>query len=262
MKIRIVLIAAAMVAIAFILQNALAKGSQKGGTSILHWMEKTQMISSGIESNVAGSITAKQNQQGNANNQRLTISLSDLEGNATYQLLATIGTDTNPVVAADLPADANGNVLINYIKKANGKGNAGGVALPDVLNPISDIRSLEIVNSSTQTVLSADLTSPDALQYLVKRSLTNDGTEPGAAAALRIHATQRMIQFKLLATGLTPSGSYFLAINDALETNVMSDASGKLQFIQLPAGSPDILDIQSLAILNASSNSVLHTTLP
>ena len=257
-----VLIATAMIAASLGLHIALAKGSHKGGTSVLHWMERCTMISSGEESNAAGSIIAKRNQQGNADNQRLTISLSHLESDAMYQLLATIGTNTYPVVAADLSTDAKGHILIKYVRKNTGKGNAGGVALPDVLNPISDIRSLEIVNSSTQTVLSADLTSPDRFQYLVKSWLTNDGVEPNATAALRIHATQRKDKFRLLASGLTPSASYFLAVNDVVETNVISDASGSLQFKELPAGSPDILDIQSLAILNASSNSVLSTTLP
>jgi hypothetical protein len=251
-----------LITTSLVLQYAVAKAGQKVGTSILHWMEKCQMISSGLESDATGQITAKRNQQGNADNQRLAIRLSHLEGNATYQLLATIGIVTNPVVVADLPADAKGNVQISYVKKHTGKGKAGGVALPDVLNPIRNIRSLEIANSSTQAVLTADLTSPDKFQYLVKSWLTNDGVEPTATAALRIHATQSKVQFRLLASGLTPNGSYFLAVNDVLETNVMADATGSLQFKQLPAGSPDILDIQSPAILNASSNSVLSTTLP
>jgi hypothetical protein len=245
-----------------LLQNTMAKAGAKGGTSILHWMVTTKMVASGVESGVRGSVNANQNKQGNADNQRLTIAAAGLQSNATYLLVAVTVADTNPVVVADFPTNAKGVGLVKYVYKNNGKGNAGGTSLPVVLNPISDIQGLGIANGSTQTVLSADLTDPDKLQYLVSRSLTNDGIESGAAASLRIKATQKSVQFRLLASGLLATSGYFLAVNDVLDTNVTTDAAGNLSFNALPAGTPDVLDIHTLAILNSSSNSVLSTTLP
>ena len=135
--------------------------------------------------------------------------------------------------------------------------------LPDALNPINKILSLAVADVNTQSVMSADLTNPDSLQYLVKRGMHNDGVENSAAAGLRIHATKNFVQFGLRASGLTPSASYFLAINNAQPyTDLTTDTSGNASVNALPVGAPDILDITNLAILNSSSNSVLSTTLP
>jgi hypothetical protein len=54
----------------------------------------------------------------------------------------------------------------------------------------------------------------------------------------------------------------FLSVNDTIVTNGTANAHGGLEFDSLPTSAPDILDIESLVIENASSNSVLSTTLP
>src|SRR5262249_30177250 len=125
-----------------------------------------------------------------------------------------------------------------------------------------DILTLAIANSATQTVLSVDLTAPDHLQYLIKRCLDNDAVEASAVASLRIHASESFTQFRLEASGLTSNTTYFLSINDTIETSGMTDSLGGLKFDPLPSGAPAALDIDSLAIQNSSSNNVLNTTLP
>ena len=232
------------------------------GTSILHLMEQTKMAGSGVESNAVGSITLKQNEQGHANNQRLTVSTDGLQANTAYQLFASLRSDTNLTEVATFTTDAHGDVKLKYVKKNNGNGNAGGTALPGALDPISDILSLAVVNSTTQTVLSADLTAPDHLQYLIKRCLDNDHVEVGASASLRIHATQHFEQFRLLASGLTSNSTYFLSVNDTIVSGARANANGELKFDSLPSSAPDVLDIDSLALQDSSSNNVLSTTLP
>jgi len=244
------------------LREVIAKKVNCHGTSILHLMERTAMAGSDAESNAVGSVTLKQNKQGNANNQRLTIAASSLQSDTTYQLFASLRSDTNLTEVATFTTDAHGDVKVKYVKKNNGNGNAGGTALPDALNPISDILSLAVVNSATQTVLSADLTAPDHLQYLIKRCLSNDHVEVGAVASLRIHATQNSEQFRLLASGLTSNATYFLSVNDTIVSDTQADAKGALEIKSLPSSAPDILDIDSLALQNSSSNNVLSTTLP
>jgi len=247
----------------FALQGVAAKKvkGKRNGTAILHFMVKANMVGAGVESNAVGSLSAKQNKQGNANNQRLNIALGGLQGDTAYGLFASLRTDTNLTEVGTLTTDANGDALVKFVKKNNGKGNAGGVALPDALNPLANILALAIVNAQTQTVLSVDLTQPDQLQYLVKRCLDNDQVEPDAAAALRIKATQSFVQFRLLASGLVTNATYFLNINDTILDSRQSDSNGDLEFDGLP-GAPDVLDIDSIAVQNSSSNNVLSTTLP
>jgi hypothetical protein len=244
------------------LREVIAKKVNCHGTSILHLMEQTTMADSDVESNAVGSITLKQNKQGHANNQRLTISADSLQNGTTYQLFASLRSDTNLTEVVAFTTDSHGHVKLKYVKKNNGHGNAGGTALPDALNPISDILSLAVVNSATQTVLSADLTAPDHLEYLIKRCLSNDAVEATAKASLRIHATLDFLQFRLLASGLMSNATYFLSVNDTIVSNALADAKGELEFDSLPSSAPDVLDIDSLALQNSSSNNVLSTTLP
>jgi hypothetical protein len=255
-------IAVVVVFSALLLQSvALAK---KGGTSILHFMVRTTMVATNVEPSATGSIDAKLNQQGHADNQRLTIAVGHLDGNTTYQLWALLGDDTNLTEIADFETDANGDALLRYshVGSSHGHGHGPGDPLPAALDPLSNIRELVVQNSSTQEVLNADLTSPSRTQYLVKRTMTNDGIELGATASLRIHASQKFVQFRIDASGLTTTSTYFLAINNDIASELTSDSHGRLRVNALPGGSPDILDIHELAILNSSSNSVLSTLLP
>jgi hypothetical protein len=240
--------AAALSAALLLTQHAMAK---RDGTSILHWMLHATMTGTGT-----GNVDAKRNQQGAADNQRLAIHASGLAADTAYQLIA------NGSTVIDFTSDSAGNADFNYVKLNHGKGSPGGDPLPDALNPISSIRSLEISVGGTQTVLSADLTAPDSQQYLVKRSLTNDGADSDAAASLRIKSNGSDNQLRIRASGLDATSTYSLAINGGIADTLTSDSNGGLTITAWPAGSPGALDVTSLAILNSESNSVLSTTLP
>jgi hypothetical protein len=231
--------------------HALAK---KGGTSILHLMLRASMTGDG-----SGSVELKRNQQGGADNQRLQITLADLAADTTYQLLAVTATGTN---ALEFTTDSAGGASWTFVKKNRGKAHPGGDLLPAELDPVTNLRRLEISLGGTQTVLSADLTMPDAFQYLVKRPMTNDGLDTDAAASLRIKSNGVQDQLRIRASGLDATGTYFLAINGDIADTLTSDAAGKLNVTAWPAGSPHVLDVTALAIWDAASNSVLSTTLP
>jgi len=131
------------------------------------------------------------------------------------------------------------------------------------LDPLNNIRELAVAYVSAQVVLRADLTASARQTHdLIKRKLSNDGTEPNAEAALGIKATEKKSQFRLLAGGLNPATDYIFAINGDVVSTSASDANGNLAIVELPVGTPDILDIHQLAIWNSISNSVLSTTLP
>ena len=254
MKIRTITAITLSVAAGLLTQQALAK---KGGTSILHFMLRATMTGTGT-----GNVEAKRNQQGGADNQRLEITVANLAAGTTYELLASTTDDTNLVAVGEFTTDSAGSAVLDYVKKIHGKASPGGDLLPAGLDPISKLRSLEISVGGTQTVLSADITTPDTLQYLIKRAMTKDGVDTDAAASLRIKSNGSSDQLRIRASGLDSTNTYFLAINGAVADTLASDADGRLDVTAWPAGSPDALDVTSLAIWNSESNSVLSTTLP
>jgi hypothetical protein len=241
-------------ALMFLHHNAVAK---PGGTSILHFNFVTAMANTGVDANAGGSVNGKLNRQGNANNQRLQMSLVNLDPNTTYQLAAFIGDDTNSTSVTEFTTDSNGAFTVTYVKKAQGKASAGGQPLPEALNPLENVRELDILNGNAETVLRADLTDPDKLQYLVKRLMDNAGVVPAAAGSLHIKATTTSTKFLLRASGLTPGTDYVLTINgNAAQTNT-TDSAGNLNLKILPGGSPNILDIHALALTDTAGNLVL-----
>ena len=66
------------------------------------------------------------------------------------------------------------------------------------------------------------------------------------------------VQFQLKASGLTPSTNYRLVVNDTIGLPALSGSTGKLTVTNLPAGSPEVLEIQSVALAdNTGTNAVL-----
>jgi hypothetical protein len=102
------------------------------------------------------------------------------------------------------------------------------------------------------------LSSPDKLQYLIKRDLSTNTVE----ASLRIKATTSKTQFKLLASGLNATTDYFLVLNGAIVQKNSTDAKGRLLINSLLENPGDILDLRSVAVWDSTSNSVLSTTSP
>jgi hypothetical protein len=239
-------------------QHALAKKGEKGGTSILHLTVTVPMTGSENDPDASGSVKADYKEQGGAEKQSLAIHVDHLDANTNYVLLVTTTSNTTTTEVAQLTTDANGTIDKHYSHKGQGKGHSHGESLPAGLDPVSDLRTLEISIGGTQTVLSADMTAPTKLQYLVKRNLENGD----ASASLRIKSNGSQDQLRITAAGLDASSTYFLAINGDIASEVASDDNGKLTITSLPGGSPSILDITGLAILNGASNSVLSTTLP
>ena len=228
----------------------------QGGTDILHYAVTKTMANDGVESNAVGSVQAHQNKQGHADNQQLNISVSGLTANGSYALLANGGTNLSDGVS--FTTDTNGGAKLQYRSQGNGHGlGHGKSALPAALDPLSAISQLDVFNTSTQAVLTADMTMPDQLQYLIKRNLSTSTVD----ASLRIHATTAQTQFDLKASGLNATNDYLLVVNGAVVETNTADSNGKLDINSLPI-SGSILSVSSLQLWDASSNVVLTTTLP
>jgi hypothetical protein len=237
---------------------SLLANAHAGGTDILHYAVTKAMANGGVESNAVGSVQAHQNKQGHADNQQLNISVSGLTANGSYALLAN--GDTNLSDGVSFTTDTNGNATLQYRSQGNGHGQGlghGKSQLPAALDPVSAITELDVFNTSTQAVLTADMTMPDQLQYLIKRNLSTSTVD----ASLRIHATTAQTQFDLKASGLTATNNYLLVVNGSVVETNAADSNGKLNINSLPV-SGSILSVNSLQLLDASSNVVLTTTLP
>jgi hypothetical protein len=257
-KFRILLTGSIIVAAATLAANP-PSSIHKRGTDILHYFVRKAMFNTGVDSSAAASVNARQNQQGNANNQTLDITVKGLDTNTTYGLLALLDSDTNLTRIADFSTDAKGRASLLYRHLGNGHGlGRGKLPLPDALNPVSLVRELAIFNANTQAVLTADMTAPDKLEYLIKRDLSTNSV----VASLQIKANQKHTQFKLQASGLNPANNYLLVLNSGLPQAYTTDAKGRL-LIKSPMETPtDILDLRSVALWDSASNSVLSATLP
>lgn len=232
------------------------------GTDILHWAVRESMTNEDTNSNATAKLDLKQNQQGKADNQRFNLKVAGLETNTTYQIWAAIEDDTNFVLVSDFTTDTSGNSNVRLMKTGNSKGKGlakGHQDLPPTVDPISHIREIAIGNVLTQAVFTANLTSPDKLQYLVKRRLEN---QDGVVADLRIKATERKLSFKLTTWGLSGTNQFFLALNNTIVSSGDSSPDGALSFTSIPVNPADILMVREVAILNSASNTVIHTHLP
>jgi hypothetical protein len=236
------------------------------GTDILHFFIRGTMLNDGVLTNASGMVQAEHNEQGHSDHQLLKLHVGGLDTNSAYSLYGQVGDDTNLTWVTDFTSDSGGNASLSYANFGNGKANNGhghGMGhntspLPAALDPVSRIRELEVDDSSTQAVLTADFTMPDVLKYLVKRDLSTNSVD----ASLRIHATSTFTQFRLIADGLNPQQDYWLVLNGSVEETNTTDAEGRLMITALPADVTNILDVQSLQLWDSSSNAVIQTELP
>jgi hypothetical protein len=106
--------------------------------------------------------------------------------------------------------------------------------------------------------LSADLTDPDRLQYLIKRNLSNGDMR----ASLMIQADTRHTHFRLSSTGLTPNADYWLAFNGEIVQTNSANAHGRLDIDSLAETPPIILEVRTVELWDTSTNLVLEANLP
>jgi hypothetical protein len=228
------------------------------GTDILHFSIREAFQNQGVEPNASGQVQASQNRQGNANNQTLDITAKGLMAGTNYGLFALLGSDTTLTSITNFTTDANGNVTIHYRSIGNGHGGGKGkIPLPDALNPVSNIRELDIADAGSTVVLVADFTAPDKLQLLVKRDISANGVT--AKLMIKASSTNRA-QLSVMASGLASSSDYSLALDGAPVQTGTSNGKGKLHITTKQ--SINILSVSSVALWDSSSNVVVSTTLP
>jgi hypothetical protein len=232
------------------------------GTSILHYMTRNSLTTTEAGSNVTGSVKLQLNEQGRSSLQKFDLQAAGLQANTTYALLAAVGEDTNQVSVAEVTTDAKGRVKLSYMKKGQGRGNSRK-DMPDALNPLTDLRAISLQDLAlTQSVAFAWIDQASSYQYLVKRNLTPADSQATAAGSISIKAPPQRVQFTLLADGLAPTNNYLLSLNSNIVESVTTDSEGRLRITNWSTSAPPVLELRSLALLDAGSNTVLSTTLP
>ena len=224
------------------------------GTDILHFFDRAAFAG---DASASGNVFARENKQGHADNQSVSIVLKGLDTNAPYTLLISTVDDTNLASASSFTTDARGKARLNFNRKANGNGK-GASPLPDVMAPVAGLRSLAVANVNTQAVLTADLTAPTQLQYLIKRDLSTNEI----SATLRIKASTSTTRLRLSASGLPATSDFYLVLNGSIAQTNTSNARGRLEVVTDLINPSDILDLHSVMLSDTSSNVVISTTLP
>jgi hypothetical protein len=230
------------------------------GTDVLHYMTRNALVSTEAGSNVVGWLRLQQNEQGHSSKQSLRLLVAGLETNAPYNLIAIVGDNTNAVPVASLTVDRRGRSHLSCLSRGQGHGSQN--PLPDELNPLTNVRSIGVENSSTQTVAYAWIADAGKFQYIVKRNLTPEDMNGTAAGSVSLIANHRHVNFLLLAGGLAATNDYHLALNSNIVSTVRTGDDGRLQIKDWPANAPAVLELRSLSLLDGSSNVVLHTQLP
>ena len=239
--------------------SANAAGVKPVKADLVHFISQADMVNTGVEPNASGKINVTLNDQGNADKQQLKIAVSKLNPNTSYELFAFIGDDTNATDIAGFTTDKKGAFTIAYMKKSQGKANPKGPVLPVALDPMCNVREMDIVNGNTNAVLTAVLSNPDKGQYRVKGYMHPVGFIPAATGSFQISANAKVTRFQLKASGLTPNTDYSLAFNGVLAQTYTSDKKGRLTVNSLPTNAPSVLEIQTVAL---TAVSYTHLTLP
>src|SRR5689334_8111801 len=107
-----------------------ASGSNAGGTDVLHYTVSATMTQGGADANAAGSVSASQKDQGSADQQTLTLNVSNLDNSTTYLVRALLNGETNVTDVATFTTGANGAAKVVYSNKGSGKGHGSGTPLP------------------------------------------------------------------------------------------------------------------------------------
>lgn len=261
MKHRLLTFAAAVIAVS----TASAGGTNttpNWGTDILHYTVQDHFTNNGVESGATATVGLQSKSQGNADLQKFDFTARHLTPETTYSLWSLNKGETNYSDATEFTTDAKGNARLRFQSNGhgNGKGHGNGnQPFPDALDPVIDLKSLAVVDVNTQTVLQADLGTPDRLQLLVKRKLegTND-----VAGLLRIQGTLKKVHFDLQVLHLAPTNDYLLAIDTNVVATAHSDERGRLRFNAVTTPASTVIDIHQVQLLDTSTNVVLSTQLP
>lgn len=116
---------------------------------------RMDMVNTGVDEDASGKLSGILIRNGYASNQRLSLSLANLDPNTMYQLMAFVGDDTYPRSVAEFTTDPNGAFAVTYVQKCPGKPSRHGEPLPNAVDPISRIHQLDILQDGNVVLTGA-----------------------------------------------------------------------------------------------------------
>jgi methionine-rich copper-binding protein CopC len=248
-------------AVAVMLSPHDAVAANQDPTSIMSIVSVTDLMHPGVVSKAQGKVGVTITRQKNAINQGMVIAVGNLAPSTPYGLIAFIGDDTNATGIADFTTDRKGSFSVTYEKKGNGKLGPHILPLPEALDPLCNVREVDVINRNQATVLQGYLNNPNDGQYVAIYTMNNTGFHPTAKGGLTIQADPDSMLFWLVASGLTPNTKYGIMINGHYFVQpFISDKTGRLNVKGMPPWSPDVLDIHMVALTDKSGTNILLTT--
>ena len=239
---------------------ALGASATRRGTSVLHYTTSTALVPTEVGSNVTASLRLDLKEQGNAAGQKFDLKAEGLPPGTVHSLLAVKGENLDVSEVGTATSDSRGQLTLSYMQQGQGNG-SGKKALPDGLNPVTDLRGFGL-QVGTQVLAFAWVNASSKYQYLVDRNLTQQDIHATPAGSIHLKASASSVNFRLWADGLSVSNTYYLKLNSNVVQAVTADGTGALTLKAWPTNAPAVLDLRSLALLDGGSNVVLSTTLP
>jgi len=252
---------AASAAAAMFTFTATAGDKPKKEKGIFHLSIQERMVNEGALAAARGKAQIQLDQENQkAAHQKVKLHIDGLDSSATYQLAAQVDDDTNLTQIATFTPDHEGKANIELREKGpkhpDSKYGHVHAQLPPELQPVTLIHQLLVSDTNGATVLSADLTSPDKFEYLVKADLSSGDIR----AKLGIKANSHKGQVHLDAKGLEAGSDYSLALNGTVAGSATADHEGKVNLRAELQNVADIFALETVELLDASSTAVVSAT--
>ncbi len=235
---------------------AIAKNPHSRQKEILHLFSQTQMTNAGILPDATGSVFIHVNAQSKGKPQDIRLQVRNLEANATYELSAFLANDTNFTPVVSFTSDDHGNAKLEFRDKLAGP--PGKHPVPAPLSPISNVRELAILDATNQIILDVDLSHPNKFEYLLKRDFSTNSVD----ALLQINGNTHGARLRVTASGLDANSQYSLGLNGGIVASENTDAHGRLHIAFQLDQPTDLFTLQTIDLLDASTNVVDSTSLP
>lgn len=245
---------------------AIGATATPSGSTYITYSVDTAFVSTGIDTNAAGTVRAFVKQHGNSDHQKLAIKVSNLDPQTPYTLTATIGDSVDATNVVTFTTTTSGKASISYFQNkaltTNGhKGKGAGVnkhALPAALAPLNEVRYLSVVNTNGEVVLSVNLHASESLSYEVATTFVNTGNDPDAIGCMAMAVQSGHVQFRLFAAG--QSSKYSLWVNDEQVGSYSPDVTGRINVGLFPSKAPSPLAFREVVVKDASDAVVLEST--
>ena len=233
----------------------LVRANPNGPNQVQYFVNEV-MTATGVDADATGRVQAFVKQKGDSDHQRLRVHVAHLDARTSYTLLAQIGDDTNLVAVTNFTTGAAGVANVPYFLNRGAMGH-GPHTLPDLLNPLTDVRTLAVANMNGEIVLSVNLHESLSMKFELASVFSNTGNDPRAIGCVAVTSEVGVVQFRLLAAG--QSSEFTLCVNDAPVATYQADLAGTINVGALPATAPSPVNFRSLSVRNAADQVVLQS---